>query len=170
MKHESDKTNDLKIFEDNLTFQSIYSKDYYPLEISKPTEQINLLLIPIENFRGEKKLVFPEQTMDFFKFIESTSHKSVISEIALSDDDYSELELHADLVTLATMVIESGIFPLVVDIVSNYINQKILLRNSESKIKVNIKIVKDESSIDVTYEGDADKFKQTIESVKILNE
>ena len=168
MKHESDKTNDIKILKDETTFQSIYSKSYYPQELSEPLETINLLLIPMENFRDVTNPVFPEQTMDFFEFIKSNSPEAIVSEIAISDDDYKELELHADLVVLTTMVVEAIVFPLVVDLISNYIDQKIIRSSPSSKIKVNIKVVKGDNSIDVAYEGDADKFKQTIEGAKLL--
>ena len=68
MKHELFENN-LKVFDSNITFESIYKKDYIPHEYLPDIKNANFLIIPNENFRNEGDVLFPETTIEFFEHI-----------------------------------------------------------------------------------------------------
>lgn len=166
MAHESNKENELVITESNIDFGKIYSKSYFPKELEADIKQANMLLIPYEGFRNYDKPVFPEETMHFYNFIKEYENEELIGEICISDEDFVELELHADLISIADMVVNSGVLPIVIGLVTNYIDRKLQGHNTEAKVKVNITEVDGSKSTNLYYEGDADKFEETLKAYK----
>ncbi|HFF3190413.1 TPA: hypothetical protein ACGCJB_003638 [Bacillus cereus] len=169
MIHESDKINDLVIKESNLNFKEIYSKPYFPKEYEENLKRANLLLVPYEGFKDFEAPVFPEETMKFYNFIKNYDNKKLIGDICISDEDYAELELHADLISLANMVLESAILPVVIGLVTNYLDRKVQGRKNDVKVKVNMTVVDGDKSKTIYYEGDADKFEETIKAANEFN-
>ncbi|MED4785394.1 hypothetical protein P9654_12150 [Bacillus atrophaeus] len=166
MIHESDKVNQIVITESNINFETIHSKQYYPKEYDSEVKKANLLLLPYEGFNASTRNVFPEETMQFYKHIKEFDDNNLISEICISDEEYSELELHADVVSIANMIIEIAILPIAVGLITNYLDRKIQRRKTDLKIKVNMIVVDGEKSKSISYEGDADKFEQTIKAAE----
>lgn len=164
MIHESDKVNELVITESDLNFANVYSKPYFPKSYEEDLRRANLLLIPYEGFRNFENPVFPEETMKFYQFIKEYDNSQLVGDICISDEDYVELELHADLVSLANMVIDNAVFPIAVTLIANYLDRKIQSRKTELKVKVNMTVVSGEKSKSISYEGDADKFEDTIKA------
>lgn len=169
MKNESNKVNELVITESDLNFESIYGKPYFPKEYEEDLKKANLLLVPYDGFRDNQNPVFPEETMQFYEFIKEYNDGELIGDICISDDNYLELELHADLVYLANMVLENVIFPVAIQLISNYIEGKLQKSKTDLKIKVNITVVDGETSKNISYEGDADKFEDTIKAANRIN-
>ncbi|MFP3356274.1 hypothetical protein R0K17_02835 [Planococcus sp. SIMBA_143] len=171
MIHESNRVNDLVITESNLNFQDIYSKPYFPKNLEETLKKANFLLLPHEEFKSTTNPVFPEQTMEFYNFVNSFDSNNLIGDICISDEDYAELELHTDLITLATIIITSGILPVTINLISSYLDRKIQERGNKNdlKVKVNITVVDEGKSTSISYEGDADKFEKTLKSAKDLD-
>lgn len=171
MIHESNKVNSLVITESDLTFKNVYLKPYFPKDLQEDLKKANLLLLPYEGFKNSKDPVFPEQTMEFYKFIKNYQSDELKGDICISDEDYAELELHADFINLANMIVTIGIFPIATGLIANYLYQKIQERNRKTdlKVKVNITIVDGDRSKSISYEGDAEKFEETIKASKEFN-
>ncbi|MCM3167917.1 hypothetical protein [Peribacillus frigoritolerans] len=169
MIHESNKTNDLIIQESNLNFSDIYSKPYFPKEFEEDLKKANLLLIPYEGFRNLEKPVFPEETMKFYEFLKEYENEELVGDICISDEEYVELELHADLITIASMILVHGVLPIAVNLISNFLSEKIKKRNTQLKVKVHMTIIDGEKSKTISYEGDADKFKETMNTINDFN-
>lgn len=171
MIHESNRVNDLVITESKMNFQGIYSKPYFPKDLEQDLKNANLLLLPYEGFKTTTGPVFPEQTMEFYKFMKSFDSNDLIGDICISDEDYAELELHADLITLASMIVTMGVLPMTINLISNYLDRKIQERNykTDLKVKVDITVVDGDKSKSISYEGDANKFEKTIKAAKEFN-
>lgn len=171
MIHESDKVNDLVITESDLNFQNIYSKPYFPKDLEEELKKANLLLLPYEGFKNTKGPVFPEQTMEFYRFIKNYDSNDLLGDICVSDEDFAELELHADLITLSNMIVTAGVLPIVIGLITNYLDRKIQERdrNIDVKVKINITVVDGDKSKSVSYEGNANKFEETIKAAKDFN-
>lgn len=170
MIHESDKVNDLVITESDLNFQKIYSKPYFPKDLEEDLKKANLLLLPYEGFKTTKGPVFPEQTMEFYKFIKNYDSNKLIGDICISDEDYAELELHADLITLSNMIVTMGVLPIATGLIANYLYQKIKeYHKTDLKVVVNITVVDGDKSKSISYEGDAEKFEETLKTAKEFN-
>lgn len=168
MIHESNRVNDLVITESNLTFQDIYSKPYFPTNLEETLKKANFLLLPHEGFKNATNSVFPEQTMEFYNFVNSFDSNELVGDICISDEDYTELELHADLITLANIIVTTGVLPIALNLISSYLDRKIQERGNKNdlKVKVNITVVEENKSKSITYEGDANKFEETLKSAK----
>ncbi|MED3575111.1 hypothetical protein [Cytobacillus praedii] len=164
MLHESNKMNELVISRSNLSFEKIYSKSYFPSELEEDMKKANLLLIPFEEVSTFEGPVFPEETNKFYEYIKNYDNKELVGEICISDDDYVEVELHADLITLAHIIVDIAVFSFTVTLIANYLEGKIQGRENKSdvKAKVNLTVVAGDKSINISYEGDADKFEETI--------
>ncbi|MCT4477730.1 hypothetical protein N0U24_11255 [Peribacillus frigoritolerans] len=169
MMHESNKTKDLVVQESNLTFSDIYSKPYFPKEYEEDIKKANLLLLPYEGFRDLKKPVFPEETMKFYKFLKEYDNEQLVGDICISDEEYAELELHADLITIASIIVMSGVLPVAVNVISNYLSEKLKSRKTELKVRVDITVVDGAKSKSISYEGDADKFEETMKAANDIN-
>ena len=59
MKHESDIEKMIDVIDTELSFESVYKKEYMPKEYEDEIKSANVLLIPNENFRGKQGLFFP---------------------------------------------------------------------------------------------------------------
>lgn len=164
MLHESNKMNELVISRSNLNFEKIYSKSYFPSELEEDMKKANLLWIPFEEVSTNEGPVFPEETNKLYEYIKNYDNKELVGEICISDDDYVEVELHADLITLAHIIVDIAVFPITVTLIGNYLECKIEGRENKSdvKAKVNLTVVAGDKSINISYEGDADKFEETI--------
>ena len=168
MIHESDKENDLVITDSDLNFEKIYSKAYFPKNLEEEIMKANLLLLPNEGFKSTTGPVFPEQTMEFYNFIKKFDSNYLIGDICISDEDYEELELHADLITLASIIVTSGVLPIAINLITNYLDRKIQERNHQTdlKVKVDITVEDGEKSKRISYEGNANEFEEALKSAK----
>lgn len=170
MNRESNKINELEIVESDINFEKIYSKPYFPKELEEDLKRANLLLVPYEGFKSVEGPVFPEETMKFYKFIKGNEKDELVSEICISDTDFVELELHYDLITLTNMLVDSAVFPIAVGLITNYLDRKLQGRKTEAKVKVNITVVEGDKSKSISYEGDVDKFEETIIAANLFND
>ncbi|AVX06613.1 hypothetical protein [Priestia megaterium] len=166
MLHESNKVNDIKIQDSKITFSDIYDKQYFPKEYEQDIKRANALLLPYENFRGFDKPIFPEETQKFFEYLKASEKTELTTDICISDEEYVELELHADLITLPLLILDKAVLPIVVGLITNYLTEKKIARKTEIKAKVDLTVVDGEKSKRISYEGDADKFEETLESAK----
>ncbi|EJL29090.1 hypothetical protein [Brevibacillus sp. BC25] len=166
MIHESNEVKKIEINDVATTFSEIYNKPYFPKEYEEEIKKANVLLIPYEKFRVIEGPVFPEETRDFFEYLRENSVKfGVISDICISDEKFQALELHADVMNLPEMLVNLYVLPITINLVSSYLYEKMRTRKSDLKIKVGIVVESNGSSKRISYEGDADKFKETIETV-----
>lgn len=172
MIHESKEVSKIEIDEVEITFKDIYDKPYFPIEYAEEIKSANALIIPYdEGFRDHKHPLFPEQSGEFYQFVKEASNGTeVIFDICASDEQFQELELHADLITIPTIILSSVILPIVTGIIANYLTDKIKIRRTDLKVKVNLIVETNGKSKKISYEGDADKFESTIKSINLLDE
>ncbi|MCB5953253.1 hypothetical protein LI951_14350 [Enterococcus sp. BWT-B8] len=133
-------------------------------------EQINnskLLLIPTRTV-NEKEL-YPEGTGDFYRFlIDQDDSKELLAEFIVDDENYGELELHSDIVYLATMVFSGVVLPIIINVVSDYITEMRKRKNEEFDVEVSYIFEEDggKTSKKITYKGKAENFDETMKSLK----
>jgi hypothetical protein len=166
MLHESSETNKLEIQDADTTFADIYTKPYFPKEYEDDVKKANVLLLPYPSFRDYNKPVFPEETQKFFGFLKESNEPDIITDICISDDDYLELELHDDLITLPILILDKAVLPVVTGLITSYLYEKKKARKTELKVKVTMTVVDGEKSKSISYEGDADKFESTLSTAK----
>ena len=170
MLHESKKTNTLTVRESGITFDEVHAKPYISDDIKADVMNANALLLPNENFREGFDLLFPEYTTDFFAYLKSNQSDGLNVDIAISDDEFKPIEMHSEMLNLPILLVEWVFFPLLVNVISNYLYDYITKRkNAKNEHKVIVKIIVEETKTKKTktieYEGDADKFSDAMKSL-----
>jgi len=170
MSHESYEINKLEIDDCDVTFSSIYEKPYVTDELLEIIKGAEILIIPIEDFRDNGGLVFPEETDKLYHyFTEKAKQHNINVEICSADEDFKELELHSECITIATILIHAGAFDMAINILSAYLYEKLsrYLANKRANIntKVNIIVEKRGQSKIVKYDGAIENFDSAMKSI-----
>ena len=167
MKHEIYGKN-IGIEETDITFESIYNKPFIPQEFIENIKNADILIIPEENFREEGDVLFPETTREFFEYLQEEIPKDMSVDIAISDEDFRKIELHSDLVNVATIIVRSTAFNVACGLVASFLYDmaKKLLKKPED-INTKVKIISEETKTkktkSITYEGPVSGIKEALE-------
>ena len=166
MLHESDKKSEIQISDADISFNVVYQSPNLSPEISEKIITADILLLPYADFKGYQNCLFPEQTYQFFAHLMKEAEKQHLTvDLAVSDEDYKELELHADVVNVADILIQWVLFPIVTGMISTYLYS--LIQQRKRNINANVKIIveKDGKSKRVSYEGDIENFERAMKSI-----
>lgn len=168
MKHENNGKDKVEILEGIYTFDTIYKKPYIPENLIEEIKKSNVLLIPRENFRGKEGTFFPEETYILFTYLrENLKDKEINIEICTSDEEYQELELHSELVNIAEIIVESGLFSIITSMIAAYLYDLLKKHNRKDiSTSVNITVEKKGKSKTVHYEGSIENFESAMKSVE----
>jgi len=132
----------------------------------KKIKAADILLLPYADFRGYQNCLFPEQTYQFYTHLMKEAKKqSLTVDLAVSYEDYKEIELHADVVNIADVLIQWVLFPVVTGMISTYLYD--LVRQRKKKINANIKISveKNGKAKTIHFEGDIENFERAMKSI-----
>lgn len=168
MKHESDIEKMIDVIDTELSFESVYKKEYMPREYEDEIKSANVLLIPNENFRGKQGLFFPECTDELLDFMKEQENENVKVDICISDEDFKKLELHADIVYIATMIVQWAVLPITTSIIAAYLYDKLNKSNKspkETNTDVNVIVEKNGKSKMVHYQGSIENFEKTMKTI-----
>lgn len=166
MLHESNEKSKVRISDASVSFNDVYQNPNLSPELLEKIKAADILLLPYADFRGYKNCLFPEQTYQFFSHLTKEAEKQNLSvDIGVSDEDYKEIELHADVVNIADVLIQWVLFPVVTGMISAYLYD--LVRQRKKKMNANIKITveKDGKAKTVNYEGDIENFGRAMKSI-----
>lgn len=167
MKHEVlDKK--IEVGETDITFESIYNKPFIPQDYIEDIKNADILIIPEENFREEGDVLFPETTREFLEYLREGIPEDMSVDIAISDEDFRKIELHSDLVNVATIIVSSAAFSIACNLLSSFLydTAKKLLKKSEdlnAKVKIISEETKTKKSKCITYEGPVSGIKEALE-------
>lgn len=167
VKHEVfDKK--IEIEETDITFESIYDKPFIPQDYVEDIKKADILIIPEENFREEGDVLFPETTREFLEYLQEQIPKDMSVDIAISDENFRKIELHSDLVNVATIIVSSAAFSIACSLVASFLYDmaKKLLKRPEdlnAKVKIISEETKTKKTKSITYEGPVSGIKEALE-------
>ena len=167
VKHEVfDKK--IEIEETDITFDSIYDKPFIPQDYIEDIKKADILIIPEENFREEGDVLFPETTREFLEYLQEQIPKDMSVDIAISDEDFRKIELHSDLVNVATIIVSSTAFSIACSMVASFLYdmaKKLLKRTQDlnAKVKIISEETKTKKTKSITYEGPVSGIKEALE-------
>lgn len=167
MLHESNLEKEIQVTDIDVNFESIYKKDYTPQKYIEDIKQANVLIIPNEGFRDKKGYFFPECTSEFYQLLKSQTE--IQTEICIDDDEFEKLELHADIVYVATLIVQYAVFPIVTSMIASYLYDKVKSMNKEkdeTNTNVHIIVEKNGKSKKVDYEGSIENFEEAMKTVE----
>lgn len=167
VKHEVfDKK--IEIEETDITFDSIYDKPFIPQDYIEDIKKADILIIPEENFREEGDVLFPKTTREFLEYLQEQIPKDMSVDIAISDEDFRKIELHSDLVNVATIIVSSTAFSIACSMVASFLYdmaKKLLKRPQDlnAKVKIISEETKTKKTKSITYEGPVSGIKEALE-------
>ena len=169
MKHESNERS-VVVQNNSVTFDQVYDKAYIPREYEDDIRKANLLILPEESFREEEGLFFPETTREFFEYMKASEAPELITDIAVSDEDFQKIELHASIIEVATIIIKDYVFPVVLNLVSSFLYDLVKkYHRSPDDTSADVKIIVEETkrkkSKKIIYKGPVSGVKDTLEKV-----
>lgn len=166
MDHESKDVDGWIIRDSEENFETWISKDFVSDSLRDKLKKADILIVPIESLNDRNIPLFPQGTENLFVFLNKNLPENLNVDICIEDNDYKELTLHFDLVTIASFVVKSMALPFLINLLSNYIYQKISHFKSRN-VKVSITIVNEiGQSKNLSYEGSIDGFTKIIEQLK----
>ncbi len=166
MRHEIQEKQ-LKITDSEINFNLIYEKPYVPQKYINDIKKANILLIPTENSNRYEHPIFPELTLEFLDYVKENTPDDIITDIAISDDDFNRLELHSTAVTVATVIVTSVILPIAIEVISAYLYDKLKQlhrKDNELSAEVNIIVQNGKKSKRISYKGPVKGIKDTLDS------
>lgn len=161
MKHESYE-NTFEVKKTQESFSDWLNKPYISPNLQKSLVTANLLIIPIEGVRDYKGPVFPDGTADLFLYLKENAQNKIIPEICIDDEDYVELVMHWDLITIGTIIVTDLVAPLAVNIIYDFLKARLGQKFSKTHVKIEIIIDKEGQSTHIFYEGPSEELSDKI--------
>ena len=167
MKHEIFDTV-LNVTDSDVTFEKIYKKEYIPTEYLDDIKKANLLIIPNENFRDEGDALFPETTREFLDFIREFPNDEIISDIAISDEDFKRIELHSAVIEVAPIIVQWVVLPVATSMIASFLYDLVKkYRRKPEDTSAKVQIITEETatkrSKKITYEGPVSGIKEALD-------
>lgn len=167
MKHEIFDTV-LNVTDSDVTFEKIYKKEYIPTEYLDDIKKANLLIITNENFRDEGDVLFPETTREFLDFIREFPNDEIISDIAISDEDFKRIELHSAVIEVAPIIVQWVVLPIATSMIASFLYDLVKkYRRKPEDTSAKVKIITEETETKkskmITYEGPVSGVKDALD-------
>lgn len=118
---------------------------------------------------GENKYYYAQETIDFVKFVKESNEDIAIS--ILPDDNFEVRSLHSfDIFMPVIWIAVNALLPIVINVVSNYITDKMRGRESEeATVDVTFIVNRNDENKALAYHGPAREFRDTFKNID-LNE
>jgi hypothetical protein len=123
----------------------------------------DVVFVPWEQFRDIEQPVFPSGTIELFRALQDSDVAPLTSEIAVPDELYSEVALHADIIFLPTLLVSSVVVPVAVNLISEWLKKRLLERAKDADVKFEMIVENpDGFAKSVRYEGPVGAFESLI--------
>jgi hypothetical protein len=146
-------------------FAEALAKEYVTEDLRRALQDVDVLLVPRDGFREHDGPLFPVGTEELLQAFRDRAG-TLRADVAVEDADYRELALHADVLTIATVVVTAGVVPIVVDVIGEFIKRRIWKQNDDRVVRAEILVTRsrgDETqSARITYDGPADGFSKSM--------
>lgn len=141
------------------------NRPYVSDSLKKKLVTANVLFVPHENFRDLPYPVFPVQTTELYHLIEDHNNSAITADICIEDDNYKELAVHADIIEIATFVVQYSVFPILAGLITNYLSKRLGKRIEKAHVRSKIFVEKENQTTMIDYDGPASTFEKTINSL-----
>lgn len=130
-------------------------------------ERASVVLVPEEGYPRADGPVFPPNTEPFFAHLRDGLPESLTADLAVQDEDYMELGLHADELWLPTLVLFVGggaQASLVINVVSSYVYDWIKrgISRKDGTVKSKVLINRKEETVSIEYEGPPEAYQAAV--------
>jgi hypothetical protein len=156
---------DLQIRTTDFLWDEYFEKNFISQETQNKLLTTNFLTIPTKY--AESEYYFAQETIDFLKFCQQNSKEYSFD--ILADGDIKIRSLHSFDIWMPVIFIASEILlPIIVNIVSGYISNKMQGReNEDAQVDVTFIVKRNEEEKLLHYKGDAKTFKESFEKIDL---
>jgi hypothetical protein len=161
----SGENENLRIEPTRESIQTWAERPYLTHTLRNRLRNAEVIIVPNEGYAEDADLLyFPVRTEELFHFLRERGHDAFSVEICIEDSDYKELALHADLLTIATVVVQLVVAPVVVQLILDYLRRRLGNREKDSEVKSKLTIVDEANgrSLDLSYKGPAAEYKDVM--------
>jgi hypothetical protein len=140
------------------------TRPYLRQETQERVRKAEVVLVPREGFRDQEIRSFPVRTEEFHRFLKDALHDRHSVDVAIEDKEYKELALHSALIELGALVVAGFVAPLIVNIISDYINRRAeaAAKKEDAKVRFELTIVEQDKdsvrAVKIAYDGPATDF------------
>jgi len=159
----------IKISDSDISFEALLAQEDIDDETMLRARNANVLLLPDSNIR-EGIRAFQGQTLDFFKYALS---KEEYGKVELFENSGRErvLSLHDHNIFLPTIFVSWVVFPVVINLVSNYLYDLYRKSQDQCNSNANFKIIIENQekgiSKQLVYQGPVQGLKNTLEGIDV---
>lgn len=155
----------IQILASNTTFDNYFSKNSISSDTRCKLLFTDFLIVPAEF--DENEFYFAQEAVNFVKFCRQNDQNHTYD--LLADGDIQILSLHSfDIWMPVIWVASSVLLPIVINMVSSYIYDKLRGReNEEAKVDVTFIVKRDQEERTIHYSGSAKTFKESFEKIDI---
>ncbi|MGI9953508.1 hypothetical protein V3F56_14230 [Moorellaceae bacterium AZ2] len=137
------------------------------VDFQKQLMQANVVILPRMGVLHYTAPVFEADTRELYRYLRAHSSDKLKVEVAIRDEDYAELVVHADILELGKFLVKTFVAPLLVNILANYVSEKLKYRstkeNRETTVRVELILTNDDgSSMSFKYDGPATTFEKEL--------
>lgn len=159
--------NNLNISNTNTSFENYFITNNISNEVQQKLSEVNFLAVPARY--SENEYYFAQETIDFLKFCRQ--HSSEYNFDILADDNAKIRSLHSfDIWMPIIYIAEMVLLPIAINLVSEYINDKLKGREKEdAQVEMTFIVKRIDEEKTIHYSGDAKTFKKTFEKIDINN-
>lgn len=161
-----ENTNTITIGDSQLNLKDYYSINSISPETQEKMNQNDFMVLPTKY--DDNHFYFAQESINFIKFCRNSSDKRID---ILSDGDIQVRSLHSfDIWLPVIWVATSVLLPLAINLVSNYIYDKLKGREEEaSQVDVTFIVKRAEEEKCLHYKGDAKTFKDKFDKIDLNN-
>ena len=161
MFDEPVNANKIDVEESQNTFDYWINRPYISENLKGSLSKTNVLIVPLEGYY-DKGPVFAGFSERLLTFLKNSGYQGLLPDICIEEGDYVELAQHGrTLIIVGAFVLTSIIAPIFVNLVSDFIKQR--LGAEDKRIKIEMTVVdKDGKGKQFRYEGSADSFKDIV--------
>lgn len=141
-----------------------YTQVYGEQKITSKLRDNDCIAVP--GMHTEQGMVFEDDTIDFMKYClqNDPNHKYAL---AVDGDIPLNSQHSADILIPLLIIAENGMLPVILNLLSSYIFNRIANRKHESHdIKVSIMVIDGDRNTRIDYSGPADGFTKVAEDIK----
>lgn len=159
--------NNLNISNTNTSFEDYFLTNNISDEVQQKLSAVNFVAVPARY--SENEYYFAQETFDFLKFCRQNSSEYNFD--ILADDNAKIRSLHSfDIWMPIIYVAEMILLPIAINLVSEYINDKLKGReNEDAQVDMTFIVKRNDEEKTIHYSGDAKTFKETFEKIDTNN-
>lgn len=151
----------LTVEENALVVADLFARPWVSENLRTSLEQATVVFVQWEGFRDLVQPVFPTHTAELFRYLQTHLPPEIRSEVAVDDEVFTEVSLHADIVWLPDLLVKGGslvALPIAINLISEWLKLLLLERRPRTEAKLNVTIELPTGEIKrLVYEGPADE-------------